>query len=78
MTWNLSQHSYEEVREALIDILLGRANAGDAPRQFTDLVAKVGFVFAQRSRPPGRRDAWRCSGSGISAACRCGNQEPDI
>jgi hypothetical protein len=49
----MPQHSYEEVREAVTDILLNRANAGNMPRQFTDLVDKVTFVFGKRSARPG-------------------------
>jgi hypothetical protein len=51
--WDLTQHNHEEVRQAVIDILLGRANSGNIPRQFTDVVTKVGFVFGRASTPPG-------------------------
>jgi hypothetical protein len=51
--WDLTQHSYEEVREAVIDILLGRVNVGNMPRHFTDLIDKVTFIFGKRSTPAG-------------------------
>jgi hypothetical protein len=47
--WDMPQHSYEEIREAVIDILMNRSNSGDMPRQFSTLVDKVRFVFGQRS-----------------------------
>jgi hypothetical protein len=51
--WNLTQHTYEEVRETIIDILLGREDVGPAPQQFDDVIAKVRFVFGKRSARPG-------------------------
>ena len=76
--WDLTQHNYEEVRQAVIDILLGRANSGNIPRQFTDVVMKVGFVFGRASlrqvsllTPPTRRCCtqetanWCATSSGI-------------
>ena len=51
--WDLTQHTYEEVRETIIDILLGREDVGPAPQQFDDVIAKVRFVFGKRSARPG-------------------------
>ena len=51
--WDLTQHTYEEVREVVIDILLARENVGPAPQQFDGVITKVGFVFGKRSARPG-------------------------
>lgn len=52
--WDMPQHTYEEVRDAVADILLNRENTGVPPRQFDDLVSKVTFLFGRRSAIPGR------------------------
>jgi hypothetical protein len=51
--WNLPQHSYEEVREAIMDILLNRVDVGGVPDSFDLLVAKVGTAFHRRSPQAG-------------------------
>jgi hypothetical protein len=52
--WDMPQHTYEEVRDVIMDVLLGRADAGEMPNSFEKLVTKVTFVFGRRSVPPGR------------------------
>lgn len=41
-------HSYEEIREVVIDILLGKENVPYEPSQFVHLCAGVNEVFARR------------------------------
>ena len=44
----LSAHSYEEIRDAVVDILLGREKVEYKPEQYRSLVTGVGEVFARR------------------------------
>lgn len=46
--YNLPQHSYEEIREVVVDILLKRVKVHYEPTQFGNLVSGVGEVFAMR------------------------------
>jgi hypothetical protein len=52
--WNLPQHSYEEIREVVIDVLLRRENTAFAPEQWGNLTTGVAEVFARRSIPSGQ------------------------
>ena len=44
----LSAHSYEEIRDVVIDILLRREKVDSEPTQYRNLVMGVGQVFARR------------------------------
>jgi hypothetical protein len=52
--WNLPQHGYEEIRETVIDILLGREKVTYEPSQWAHLSSGVGEVFARRRAQPGQ------------------------
>ena len=41
-------HSYEEIRDVVIDILLEKEKPRHPPEQFVVLVLAVGWVFAKR------------------------------
>src|SRR5713226_9248169 len=49
MMWNLPKHSYEEIREVVLDILLRRESVTYEPNQWGSLVTGVGEVFARRA-----------------------------
>lgn len=55
--WNSPQHSYEEIREVIIDVLLGKEEVAYEPSQYAHLVAGVGEIFRRRqpSSPPQQR-----------------------
>src|SRR5579859_3296157 len=42
-------HSYEELRSVVVDILVGRENTHYPPEQYSNLVSGVGEVLARRS-----------------------------
>ena len=44
-----TSHTYEEIRDVVVDILLGRESAHYAAQQFNSLVLGVNEVFARRS-----------------------------
>jgi len=44
-------HSYEEIRSAVLDLLAGRIDAHYAPNQFRNLLADVGEVLHRRDAP---------------------------
>jgi hypothetical protein len=49
--WNLPQHTYEEIREVVVDILLKPlpdSLTHQSPNQWSSLIVSVGIVFAQR------------------------------
>ena len=48
--WNLPQHSYEEIREVVIDIMLSPASNG--VNQFATLLEHVGGNFGRRHNAP--------------------------
>ncbi len=50
--WDMPQHTYEEVRDVIMDVLLGRVSVGEMPNSFEKLVTKATFVFSQRSGRP--------------------------
>jgi hypothetical protein len=52
MTWNLPQHSYEEIRDVIVDILLERETVNYEPSQWVNLCSGVAEVFARRSATP--------------------------
>jgi hypothetical protein len=57
--WNLPQHTYEEIREVVVDILLNPlpdSLTHHSPNQWSSLLVSVGIVFAQRE---GRREEQR-------------------
>ena len=53
--WNLKQHSYEEIREMVVDILLKRVSVEYEPNQWTSLTSGVAEVFAKRANSQERR-----------------------
>jgi len=52
--WNQDQHTYEEIREAVVSIILGNETLTYPPNQFGVLVDGVGEVFARRTARPGQ------------------------
>lgn len=46
--YNLPKHSYEEIREVVVEIILRRVRVNYDPTQFANLVSGVGEVFAAR------------------------------
>ncbi|MBV8754635.1 MAG: hypothetical protein JO328_17385 [Hyphomicrobiales bacterium] len=60
MMWNLSQHTYEELREVVIDILLRRESVTYEPNQWASLTSGAAEVIGRRAaksgQPPGRYD----------------------
>jgi hypothetical protein len=52
MVWNSPQHSYEEIRELVVDILLRKEVVAFDPSQFGHLTAGVAEIFARRSPQP--------------------------
>lgn len=61
--WNSPQHSYEEIREAVVDIILGKEPVAYEPSQYAHLVAGVGEIFNRRQSPPQPQQRY-ISGSG--------------
>jgi hypothetical protein len=51
---DLPQHTYEEIREVVVDILLKRENVSFEPSQFGSLTSGVAEVFARRIAKPGQ------------------------
>lgn len=49
--WNTSQHTYEEIRDVVIDILLGKESTTYVADQYEHLVIGVADVFARRRSP---------------------------
>ena len=47
--WDLPQHTYEEIREVVVDILLKRENVAFEPNQYSILTTGAAEVFARRS-----------------------------
>lgn len=54
----MQPHSYEEIRDAAIDILLGRDRVEWKPEQYSNLVTGVAEVLERRSRPEGTRSPY--------------------
>ena len=52
--WDLPKHTYEEIREIVVDILLGRASVHSEPHQWLSLVSGVAEVFARKRSAPGQ------------------------
>jgi hypothetical protein len=52
--WSLPQHSYEEIREVVIDILLQKESTSFPPQQWGNLTSGVAEVFARRTAQPGQ------------------------
>jgi|HubBroStandDraft_5_1064220.scaffolds.fasta_scaffold107012_2 hypothetical protein len=52
--WDLTQHSYEEIREVVIDILVKRETTTYEPNQWANLSSGVAEVFGRRTAVPGR------------------------
>ena len=50
MTWNLSQHSYEEIGEVVVDIML--ASSSNGVNQFQTLLEHVGKAFGRKHNSP--------------------------
>ncbi|MGO9232122.1 MAG: hypothetical protein ACLQKA_23240 [Bryobacteraceae bacterium] len=50
----MSQHSYEELRGVVVDILLKRERVAYEPTQYPNLVTGVAEVLERRSRPVGQ------------------------
>ena len=48
--WNQKQHTYEEVREVVVDILLKRVSVEYEPSQWSHLTRGVAELFAKRAR----------------------------
>ena len=65
--WNLPQHTYEEIREVVVDILLRREGVTYDPNQFGHLI--TGAV--RRSASPLTRSL-RCASASTSARERAG------
>jgi len=53
--WDLPQHTYEEIREVVIAIILKQESVAYDPNQFSTLVSGAAEVFARRAAPPGQR-----------------------
>jgi hypothetical protein len=53
--WNQKQHTYEEIREVVVDILLNRVSVQYEPDQWTSLTSGVGEVFAKRAQVQDQR-----------------------
>ena len=47
--WNQSPHTYEELREIVVDILLGRERTDFAPNQWAHVTDGVRQVIARRA-----------------------------
>ena len=47
-------HSYEEIRNAALDVLVGRIKPSYSPDQYTHLMIGVAEVFAQQQTEPGQ------------------------
>ena len=52
--WDLPQHTYEEIREVVVDILLKRENVAFEPNQYSILTTGAAEVFARRSAKLGQ------------------------
>jgi hypothetical protein len=50
--WNQPQHSYEEIRDVVMDILLKREPTAYPPEQWANLTSGVAEVFARRAGQP--------------------------
>ena len=48
--WNSHQHGYEEIREVVVDILLGRETVSSSPNQWLNLVNAVCEVLGRRNK----------------------------
>lgn len=46
--WNLPQHSYEEIRETVVDVILGKESVAYPVNQFANLTTGVAEVFGRR------------------------------
>jgi hypothetical protein len=53
----LSKHTYEEIRDAVVDIILKRAPVSFEPNQWGSLPTGVAEVFARRETKPGQQPA---------------------
>jgi hypothetical protein len=52
--WDLTQHTYEELREVVVEILLGREAVSFTPNEWSVLGTGVAEVFARRAAKPGQ------------------------
>src|SRR5205807_8390321 len=52
--WNLPQHTYEELREVVIDILLRREGVMYPPDQWASLSSGLAEVIGRREAKPGQ------------------------
>jgi hypothetical protein len=52
--WDLKQHTYEEIREVVVDILLKREGVTFDPSQFGHLTSGTAEVFARRTAQSGQ------------------------
>ncbi len=50
MNWNAPQHSYEEIREAVIDVML--ASSSNGVNQFQGLLEHTARTFAKKHNAP--------------------------
>src|SRR5579859_2889178 len=52
--WKLPQHTYEEIREVVVDILLKRESVAFDPNQWENLTTGVAEVFVRRTAQLGQ------------------------
>ncbi len=52
--WNLTQHTYEEIREVVVDILSKRVTVAHEATQWSNLQSGVAEVLARREIKPGQ------------------------
>jgi hypothetical protein len=57
--WNQQQHGCEELREVVVDILIGREQVDYQPTQWTHLIDGVAKVMARRAAHNQTTDAYR-------------------
>jgi hypothetical protein len=78
MAWNLSQHSYEEIREVVVDIML--ASSSNGVNQFQTLLEHVGKAFGRKHNSPACQHGWLIPGSrahrGMKASSKPIRTEP--
>jgi hypothetical protein len=52
--WNIPQHTYEEIREVIIEVLLRRETTAFPPDQWANLTTGIAEVFARRRTQAGQ------------------------
>jgi hypothetical protein len=57
--WNQQQHGYEELREVVVDILIGQEQVDSQPTTWTHLIDGVAKVMARRAGHHQGADAYR-------------------